>query len=90
MVEKRHLFISAAVAMLISILLSPPLLLFILGLAIGAITWREFSRANDDARIFLAILPIAVALTGLASYAGAVIAAGLSTSILMFYLAERQ
>jgi len=90
MVEKRHLFISAAMAMLISILLSPLLLLFILGMAIGVITWHEFNRVGDDARIFLAVLPIAVALTGLSSYAGAVVAAGLSTSILLLYLAERR
>jgi len=90
MVEKRHLFVSAAVAMLISIVFSPSLLLFILGMVIGVIMWREFGRANDDARIFLAILPIAVAFTGLASYAATIIAAGLSTSILILYFAERQ
>jgi len=89
MAEKRHIFISSIVALLISIVLYPPVLLFVLGIASGVYVWRVFERFGDDVKILLIVIPVALAFVGISVPAFAALAAGFALSVIVLHLAER-
>jgi len=89
MAEKKHMFLASAVALLISIALYLPTLLFMFGMLAGVYVWKEFDRARDDVRALLVVFPVALALVGIALPAGAALAAGFALSVVVMYLSER-